>query len=77
MFKDFEMFLKSPLPNLRQFLATESHLKMMKNAFYFKSKAFFVPGIFKFLFWLFVHVGKQLDKKANVLSKFMTSQTGW
>ena len=32
---------------LRQFLATESPLKMMKNAFYFTSKTLFVLKIFK------------------------------
>ena len=36
----------------------ESPLKMMKNAFYFILKALFVLKIFKFLSWLFVHVGK-------------------
>ena len=30
-------FLKGALSGLRQFLATESPLKMMKNAFYFTS----------------------------------------
>ena len=43
-----EMF-KGALSGLRQFLATESPLKMMKNAFYFTSKALFVLKIFKFL----------------------------
>ena len=43
------VLLKDALSGLRQFLATESHLKMMKNAFYFASKAHFVPKIFKFL----------------------------
>ena len=33
-------------------------LKMMKNAFYFILKALFVLKIFKFLSWLFRHVGK-------------------
>ena len=41
--------LKGALSSLRQFLATESSLKMMKNAFYFTSKALFVLKIFKFL----------------------------
>ena len=41
--------IKGPLSGLRQFLATESPLKMMKNAFYFTSKALFVLKIFKFL----------------------------
>ena len=43
-----------------------SPLKMMKNAFYFTLKAFFVLEIFKGLFWLFGHVGKQLYYKAKV-----------
>ena len=37
---------------LKQFLATESPLKMMKNAFYFTLKSLFVLKIFKFLSWL-------------------------
>ena len=36
----------------------ESPLKMMKNAFYFILKAFFVLKIFKFLSRLFGHIGK-------------------
>ena len=39
----------------------ESPLKMMKNAFYFISKALFILKIFNFLSWLFGHVEKQLD----------------
>ena len=42
-------FLKGTLSGLRQFLAIESPLKAMKNAFYFSSKALFVLKIFKFL----------------------------
>ena len=41
--------LKGALEGLRQFLATETPLKMMKNPFYFTSKALFVLKIFKFL----------------------------
>ena len=40
---------KGTLSGLRQFLAIKSQLKMMKNAFYFTSKALFVLKIFKFL----------------------------
>ena len=40
---------KGALSDLRQFLATDSSLKMMKNAFYFTSKALFVLKIYKFL----------------------------
>ena len=37
---------KGVLAGLRQFLATESPLKIMENAFYFTSKALFVLKIF-------------------------------
>ena len=52
---------KGALSGLGQFLATESPLKMMKNGFYFTSKALVVLKIFKFLSWLFSHVSKRLD----------------
>ena len=42
--------LKGTLSGLRQFLATESPVKMMKNAFYFTLTALFVLKIHKFLF---------------------------
>ena len=48
------------LPGLRQFLATESPLKMMENN-YCTYKPFFVLKIFKFSSWLFSHVGKWID----------------
>ena len=41
--------LKGALSGLRQFLTTESPLRMMKNTFYFTSKALFVLEIFRFL----------------------------
>ena len=41
--------IKGALLGLRQFLATESPLKVMKNAFCFTFKALFVLKIFKFL----------------------------
>ena len=52
--------IKGALSGLRQFLAIESPLKMMKNAFYFTSKALFVLKIFKFLSWFFDLVAKRL-----------------
>ena len=52
---------KSAFSDLRQFLANESPLKMMKNAVYFTSKAPFVLKVFKFFRWLFRHVEKRLD----------------
>ena len=44
--------------------------EMMKNAFYFTSKAQLVFRIFKFFSWLFGHVTKQLDLKDKVTLKF-------
>ena len=41
--------IKAALSGLRQFLAIKSHLKMIKNAFHFTSKALFALKIFKFL----------------------------
>ena len=41
--------LKDALLSLTQSLATESPLKLMKNAFYFTLKALFVLQIFTFL----------------------------
>ena len=61
---------KGSLSGLRQFLAAESPLKMMKNDFDFTSKALSVLKIFRFLFWLFGHVAKRLDKKEKVNFKF-------
>ena len=49
------------LSGLRQFLAFEGPLKVMKNAFNFTLKALFVLKIFKFLSWLFGHVEKRVD----------------
>ena len=62
--------IKGALSGLRQFLAIESPLKMMKNAFYFTLKALFVLKIFKFLSWIFGHVAKRLDKEDKVNFKF-------
>ena len=45
---DFQM-LKGALSGLRQLLATENPLKMMKNTLYFTSKILFVLKTFKFL----------------------------
>ena len=48
-FNYFNYHLKDALSDLGQFLANESPLKMMKNAFYFTLKVIFVLKIFKFL----------------------------
>ena len=52
--------------SIHQIFATESPLKMMKNAFYFTLKAIFVFKIFKFLFRLFGHVENGLIRKKMV-----------
>ena len=64
------------LSGLGQFLATENPLKIMKNAFYFTSKALFVVKVFKCLPWPFGHVGKRLDHRDRFIWSFMTSQPG-
>ena len=61
MLKNGPKYFKGTLSGLRQFLATESPLKMMKKFFYFTLKALFVLKKFKFLSWLFGHVEKRLD----------------
>ena len=68
--------VKDPPSGLRQFLTTESPLKVMGNAFYFVLKAFSVLKIFKFLSWLFGHVGKRLHKKTKVNFKIYDA-TDW
>ena len=68
--KRFLFHLTGTLSGLRQFLAAEGPLKMMKNAFYFTSKAPFVLNIFRFLSCLFRHVAKRLDKKDKIIFNF-------
>ena len=58
MFYEGICFMKSDchLPKQICFICIyESPLKMMRNAFYFILKAFFVHKIFNFLSWFFVH----------------------
>ena len=45
-------FIKGAFSGLRQFLATESPLEMMKNAFYFTLKPLFVLTIYDVITWL-------------------------
>ena len=59
------LMFKGALSDLRQILATESPLKMMKNAFYFTSKAIFL-----------VMYQNGLIEKIRLISNFMTSQPG-
>ena len=63
-------FVKDAHSGLRQFLPAEIPLQMIKDAFYFTSKAHFVLKIFKFLSWLFGHVAKRLYKRDKVNFKY-------
>ena len=49
---------------------------MMKNTFYFTSKALFVLKIFNFLSWIFVQVENGLIRMIRLISKFIMSQPG-
>ena len=47
-------------------MATESHLKMMKNYFYFTLEAFFILKIFRLLSWIFGYIEKRLEWKDKI-----------
>ena len=49
---------------------------MMKNVFYFTSKALFVLEIFTFLSWLFSYLEKRLDKK-TIINFIIYDVTDW
>ena len=68
--KTLNIPLNGALSGLRQFLATESPLKLKKNAFYFILKVPFVLKIFKFLSCLFGHVSERLDSVCENPYKF-------
>ena len=50
---------------------------MMKNAFYFTSKALFVLKIFKFLSLLFGYVAKRQDKIKDKINFKFCDVTAW
>ena len=68
--------IKGTLSGLRQFLATEKPLKMMKRAFYFTLKALFVLKIFTFCIDFLIRYENGLIRNTRLISKFMMSQTG-
>ena len=72
--RSLNLSIKGALSGLRQFLASESPLKKMKDAFYFTWKVLFVLRIFKFLFLLFVftiHIFTNISRtKGNQATKF-------
>ena len=57
----FRDSVKGTPSGLRHFWAIESPLKIMKNAFYFSTKALYVLKIIKFLSSLFGHVALRHD----------------
>ena len=60
---------------MRQFLTTASSLKLIRNSFYFTSKAPFVLKIFKFLSSIFSRVEKRLDFKVFDVTTWETKIT--
>ena len=65
---------KGALSGLRQFFATESPLKIMKNAFYFTLKSLFVLKIFNFFLLTFLVTQKNgLIRKTKLVSTFLTN----
>ena len=64
-------FIKDKLSGLRQLLASESPVKLKKNAFHFTLKVLFVLKTFKFLSRLFGCVENDLIRKIRLTSKFM------
>ena len=70
MYSIWQVHIKGALSGLGPFLAVEIPLKMMKNVFYFTSKALFALKIFKFLIRVFGPVSKRLGKKDKVNFKF-------
>ena len=68
--KQKDVNIKGALSGLRQFLATESPLKMVKNTFYFTLKCLFILKIFTLLRCFFDHALKRLDLKDKVNFKF-------
>ena len=69
------MTTKGALSGLRQFLAAESLLKMMKNSFLFHFKSYFRSQL-SFCLNFFVMYQNGLIKKTKLISNFMTLQRG-
>ena len=79
---------KDALSGLRQFLATENSLRMIKNAFYFTLKALFVTRYLNFCLDFLVMwknglirrpnlVNKQLQYKYWLISQLVKSTSQW
>ena len=74
--KSFPIVLKGQLFGLRQFLAAENHLKVMKHAFNFMLKTLFVLRMLKFFPDFLVIQEKGLIRGLRLISKFLTSLAG-
>ena len=69
--------VKGALSSLRQFLATESPLKVIRNAFYFTlTKLFSFSRYLNFCLEFSVMLRNGLIRKIRFISKLMTSQPG-
>ena len=68
--------LKSALSSLRQFLATESSVKMPKMLFMSPEKLFLFSRYFNFCLDILIVQKKGLIGKIRLISKFMMSQSG-
>ena len=60
---------KDALSGLRQILATENPLRMIKNAFYFTLKALFVTRYLNFCFDFLVMWKNGLIRRPNLVNK--------
>ena len=67
------MYFKGTLSCLKNFWQLKA---LLKNAFYFTSRALFVLKIFKSLSWLFVHAARRFFEKDKVNFKFY-DVTAW
>ena len=65
----FGLMFKGALSGLRQFLASESYFKMMKNAFYFTLKVLLALKIYKVYLHSFVMQKNGLIRKLRLISK--------
>ena len=68
--------VKGALSGFKNFLATESPLKVIKNTFYLTLKSIFVLKIFKFLCDLLVMKRNSRIITIRLILKYMTSQRG-
>ena len=75
--KTQESEFKGRLSGLRQFLATENHLKLMKNVFYFTLTSLFILKISEFLSWRFGQVWKAMQAMILVTCLLGNSYKLW